>query len=458
MKCSRTSATAIALFLVLWLANGVLINSSNLREFNLQQMGIEAIVERGHFYVEGSSAPELKPGDVDVFEYRGHWYAAKQPGQFLLGALVYFVLHQTGLSYVQNFLLTSALVTFWTTSLVTALAGTSVFLFARELAPPATRIVFPLAIAIGFSLATTALPYSGIAHHDAIAASLLFVAFYLLFRATHAQDSARNGPWIFAAGALIGWVVTTSMLPVFMAGVTVLYLASFRQWDKLGILAAGILAGLLPLLLYDAINFGNPLMLPNIAGDFADTFFNLDAENFQSKLVFYATFLVQYTPLVLWGLVGLVLWPKRFRREQVFILGMVAVLAGYIFNIDTVGHCQFGPRYLLPAMPFLALGLVGVVYISQPLVRGLVAGLVLLTALFSAAANILGAMFGAMYCDIQWYAVPYYWKLLTQGKFLAFPLAAWLVIPLYLALVALVWFNRPRRVPSTLSPWGGRNA
>ena len=80
------------------------------------------MVERGHFYLEGSAAPQMHTKG-DVFEYRGHKYAAKQPGQFILGSVVYFLLHKLGLSYSNNYLLTSALVTFFTSSLVLAASG-----------------------------------------------------------------------------------------------------------------------------------------------------------------------------------------------------------------------------------------------------------------------------------------------------------------------------------------------
>ena len=109
------------LFLVLWLTYGVAINSGNLDAFGLQQAGVEAYVERGHFYLEGSKVPRLQVQPVvDAFLYQGHIYPAKQPGQFMAGACAYFPLHALGLSYARNYLLTSALVSFMTASLATA--------------------------------------------------------------------------------------------------------------------------------------------------------------------------------------------------------------------------------------------------------------------------------------------------------------------------------------------------
>ena len=76
-----------------------LTNSDNLVKFNLQQIGVEAMVERHQFYLEGSTAPQLWP-QGDVFLFAGHKYAAKQPGQFMAGAAVYWVLRAFGLRWL----------------------------------------------------------------------------------------------------------------------------------------------------------------------------------------------------------------------------------------------------------------------------------------------------------------------------------------------------------------------
>src|SRR5437016_10592334 len=122
LRGASVARVEIVLFLILWLVYGAAINSDNLVKFNLQQIGVEAMVERHQFYLEGSEVPELWPRG-DVFFYQGHKYAAKQPGQFMAGAGVYWVLRGFGLRYKDNYLLTSALVTFFTTSLVLAASG-----------------------------------------------------------------------------------------------------------------------------------------------------------------------------------------------------------------------------------------------------------------------------------------------------------------------------------------------
>jgi hypothetical protein len=77
-----------------------LINSENLVRFGLQQAGVETYGERHHFYLEGSNVTPLQTKPVvDAFLRNGHIYPAKQRGQFMVGALVYFPLHALGLSY-----------------------------------------------------------------------------------------------------------------------------------------------------------------------------------------------------------------------------------------------------------------------------------------------------------------------------------------------------------------------
>src|SRR6185503_3311985 len=101
----------LSLFLFVWSVCGFFINTTNLAAFNLQQAGVEAMVERKQFSLEGSATPQLQikvyyDGDKpfgDTFMYNGRQYAAKQPGQFMAGAVVYFFLRLLGLSYQNNY-------------------------------------------------------------------------------------------------------------------------------------------------------------------------------------------------------------------------------------------------------------------------------------------------------------------------------------------------------------------
>ncbi|MDQ5838981.1 MAG: hypothetical protein M3379_19560, partial [Acidobacteriota bacterium] len=460
------------LFLTLWFAYGVAINSGNLNAFGLQQAGVEAYVERQHLYLEGSRVERLHVQPViDAFLYQGHIYPAKQPGQFMFGACAYFPLHAAGLSYAENYLLTAALVTFLTASLITAAASVAVFRLAREFAPnsrerelapdprghelasdshgrgratdsrelasDAGSLFWPLLAALSYGLATTAFAYSGIAWHDALATGYLTIALYLSVRLRREGSGRKATALAACAGLLLGLTVTTSMLPFFMALALALYFVTLRRWKLTAVFLFGGALGLLPLLVYNSICFGNPLLLPNVAGNYSDTFFRLDWTNFKDKLSFYAHMLTLYAPVFWLGLLGLALYPRALRREQAFVCLMLFALAAYLLNIEANGTCQYGPRYLLPAMPLACLGLAGFAYLRAAKLRLIAGATATICALASFLINLVGAMHGAMLCDFPHSALARYLSEMTNGQMRSYPLAPWLLLPL---LVCLAFF------------------
>lgn len=444
------------LFLTLWFAYGVVINSGNLEAFGLQQAGVEAYVERRQLYLEGSRVERLQVRPVvDAFLYDGHVYPAKQPGQFMAGACAYFPLHALGLSYAADYLLTAALVTFLTASLVTAAAAVAVFRIALALAPAASgRFCFfwPLLAALSYGLATTAFAYSGIAWHDTLATGYLTLALYLVVRLSRGGDEGRKAAALAAcAGALLGLTVTTSMLPFFMAAVVASYFVALRRWKLLPAFVAGCLAGLAPLFAYNVVCFGNPLLLPNIAGNYSDTFFRPEWTNFLGKLRFYGWMLTLYVPVFWLGLAGLALYPARLRREQLLVGAMLVALAAYILNIEADGTCQYGPRYLLPAMPFVSLGLMGFTRFRGGALRLSAALTVTACGLASFLINLIGAMHGAMLCDFPRSALWPYLSEMLDGRMRSYPLAPWLLPPAIVCLALFVHALVARRPPEALS-------
>jgi hypothetical protein len=190
------------------------------------------------------------------------------------------------------------------------------------------------------------------------------------------------------------------------------------------------------LLLYDWVNFGNPFLLPNVAGKYSDTFFRLNIENFRARLAFYLTWTTTYTPILLVGLAGLVLLPRTFRREKIAAAGAVLILCAYIFNIDTIGDCQYGPRYLLPAMAFGCVGLVSFSHLQLRAVRRVWIAMIAVVGLLSFAVNMAGALQGAMYCNLTRHAFWPHLSALMRGETGTFPLLPWLIIP---AVVCVCW-------------------
>ena len=432
---STTANTSIRriswlLFFSLWLAYGVLINSSNLEAFTLQQAAPEAYVERGHLYIEGSTVPRLqiKPV-VDAFLYDEHVYPGKQPGQFMIGALIYAMLYTLGISYSGNYLLAAALVTFLTASLVTAAASIAVLRIARVFVGDKGGMFWPIIAALSYGLGSTALAYSGIAWHDSLSAGYLTIALCLMFYISRAGVRMPSAA-AFAAGSLLGLTVTTSMLPALMVAMAVIYFLALKRWRLVPFLVIGIAIGLGPLLAYDTEAFGDPLILPNVAGQYKDIWLTLSWTNLVNKAIFYLRMLTLYTPIFWLGLCGLMIFRRELRREQFLLLTMLAVLVAYVLDIEATGTCQWGPRYLLPAMPVAAIGLAGFARFGWTSLGMTLAVLVVACAFLSAAFNFIGAEHGAMVCDFPEWAVAAYGGEIFWRQSETFPLARWLAVPL----------------------------
>lgn len=443
----RLRLLELSLFLFVWCACGLAINSANLNAFNLQHAGIEAMAQRRQLSLEGSETPQFQIKVYyyddgrpfgDTFMYNGRQYAAKQPGQFMVGAVVYFFLRLLGLSYLSNYILTSALVTFFTSSLATAVASLAVFKISRSFTSEES-LVWPLTSAIVYAFGTTAFAYSGFAYHDTLAAAYLVNAFYLIVLLARQQVSARNLPLVAAAaGILLGLTLTTSMLPFFMVVVLAVYLISTNKWKIALVAVTGALVGLAPMLIYNSRSFGNPLLSPNLAGAYTDSFLQLNLQNSIGKAQFYAAEISLYDPILWLGMLGLVFYPSALRRERLVLVGLFIALAFQVLNIDTHGGCHYGPRFLLPVLPIAAIGLVGFHFLRVKRARGAMLIVVVLVGAAGVAINAVGALYGAMYCDVQVYA---FWPALgalRAGGLAHLPLAKTLIVPV---LFFLLWLG-----------------
>ena len=382
----------------------------------------------------------------DVFEHGGHQYAAKQPGQFMLGAIVYAFLRLFGIDYVHHYALCAALVSFLTTSLVTALAGLAVFATVRELTADA-KIHWPLASAILFGFGTTAFVYAGIAYHDAIASGYLAIAFYCAVLLSRRRVSERAAKVLAAlCGLLLGFTVTTSMLPFFMACVVGLYVVFLRRWGLIVPLLLGGVIGIAPLLIFNSVSFGNPLLNSYSAGGYPESMLHLDLHNSFEKIRLYLSEITLYVPLVWVGLLGIALFPRALRSYQIVIVLLLSAQAMQVVNIESHGGCHYGPRFLLPVMPFACIGLAGFAHLQSRVSKSLAISATLLVGLISIFISAVGALSTAMYCDAGRYALSPALGNLRALSLNDFPLTAWFVVPLLLSVALLVYSvcNRQR--------------
>jgi uncharacterized membrane protein len=216
-----------------------------------------------------------------------------------------------------------------------------------------------------YGLLTPAFAYASAYYSHPLTALFLFAAFYLI-RSDAIQRPAR----LVAAGILLGFAVITEYSVVLVAGILFVYAAArlFRggAWWRIGFLAlpAGLIA--VGLMIYNTAVFGGPF---NLGYEFSELWVDQHQTGFMSltmprlDAVWGITFspfrgLFFLSPILLFCLPGFVYWWKNRSLRSEFWAALGIVAAMFLFNASSImwwGGFAVGPRYFLPAVPFLAL-------------------------------------------------------------------------------------------------------
>lgn len=330
---------------------------------------VRAIVERGTSSIEG-----YHHNTGDLARKGGVHYCDKAPGASWLGALAYGIVHASAgpEDPGPGFLATSAyLTTVLAVGLPSAAGVVALYLLLVALGLR-RRSAAPFAVAYGF--ATLAFPYSTLFYGHQLAASLLLIAFAILVRAR--QRLRVHGEAPRPAGLVIaGLVLGVAVVVEYPAALAVLALCAYaarafgpRRWQCLGWIAAGGLAPALALTAYHSIVFGGPLQLPyhfstqphrgqgfmGIGVPSGESLWGLSFSRYRG--LFYSA------PWLLLAVPGAaLLMRRRDLRAEGTVVATIA-LAFFWLNLSLVdwqGGWALGPRYLIPALPFLAIAAAG---------------------------------------------------------------------------------------------------
>jgi hypothetical protein len=327
----------------------------------------------------------------DYAAFNGHYYSDKAPGMALLGAPVYAAYERlmprfvtgrlqvattgsqalgatlrhggTGVESDKVSVFLALLVTAFVAGAVPAAAlGVIFFWLARQLG--LSRIAGLVATAL-YALATSALPYANTLVGHQTSAFLLFAAFAVVFAV---RRGLLGRPWLLGAGFLLGYAAINEYQTVLIGGLVGLY-ALFtlrRPVEVAARLVVGALPALVLLIGYDWVAFGTILpvgyfhsaLWSNVhqIGLISLTYPHLDALwgiTFGSYrgLFFLSPYLLLALPGYAW------LWRQPTRRPEFWVL-VLAPVAFFLFNASSAmweGGFAVGPRYLVPALPFLAL-------------------------------------------------------------------------------------------------------
>lgn len=308
-------------------------------------------------------------GDISYFD--GHFHPNKAPGPSFIAVPAYFALYHVeralGLdpdewrTLTVNAWLTSVL----TVALLSALGIVVLYRLALRVSNGDERAAVVAALTLAFG--TMFFPYGTMLFEHNLIAVALLASWYLAHRARETVGDARGR--LVLAGLCAGFAPISNyimVVPVLMLGAYVLSARKPRGWLWLGV---GLLGPFLLICLYNFVCFGSPFasnysyMNPGFIeeGGILGVFGTPNLGVLASILFSPFRGLFITAPVLIMGVVGLArLWRIRpLRADALLCMGICVFLL--LFNTTFNGwHGGWAvlPRYLGPAMPFLALPIV----------------------------------------------------------------------------------------------------
>ncbi len=292
---------------------------------------------------------------VDYVEHEGHVYSDKAPGQPLLAVPFYAAARAVGADPASDRRVDDNLtlwwVTLWTSAIPAAvLVALTYALVART--RPTRAVVATAAIALGSLI----LPFSAEQYGHLSSAALVLGAWMLL----------RDGPPSRRALVLAGLCIGTATLieyQMVLAGAALAAVAVLRGRQRVGWFALGALPALAVLLVYQWAAFGSPFSTSyshNVgSGNAADA--GVPDPGQSLAVLFGARGMFLYAPITAFGLVGLVLIVRQRAHpaRPDAAIGLVVFALYWALQggwANPWGGDMPGPRYLIVALPFLAVG------------------------------------------------------------------------------------------------------
>jgi hypothetical protein len=413
IKTNLERISEIALFLILLISYSYTFPRWADPNQNSRLDMVVAVVEDGTFQID----PYVE-NTVDYAKVGEHYYSDKAPGAAFLGIPVYATLRPAFdlpsmekltdrlasspsfqatlreggsgvLAQKVRFALAQIAIACVVGALPTALLGILLFRamgkFTSDLRPRA-------GIVLAYGLLTPAFAYANAFYGHQLAAALLFGAFYLTMGVDHQSTGDRRLSPAVRLGLVslfLGYSVVTEYPALLAAGILYLYalyrLTGFKApafrhrttWLSIACLtvpAALVAAGWM---MYNTTVFGGPLSLGYsyseqwIAQHYTG-FMSLTTPSLAAVWgIMFGAFrgLFVLSPWLLLAFLGFWRWwrSKVYRAE--LGVALATFLAFFLFNASSImwwGGFSIGPRYLLPALPFVALASVWALKRAEP--------------------------------------------------------------------------------------------
>ena len=348
------------LFLLLLVCYGYFVPRSGRSDWAASARAdlVLAVADRGVLHID-----DYHENTGDKAFYEGHYYAVGSIGPSLLALPAYLaarpIIRQLD-SPARRQRAALIVMTLAAVSIPSALLGVCVYALACRFTGRERWAFFA---AVVYGLCTVAFPYSKALFQHQVSALGAFAGFYLIWRVVR-EDAA---PWrLWAAGGLFG-LATVSEYPVVLCLAAIFLWAWMETKDRWGL--QRVIWGALPLLLlfaaYNLAIFDTPLPVGyRYHVEYRDVhargFMGITTPTWEAV---YGVTLSPYrglfflSPVLLLALPGLVLlWRDRDRRTAVLLAG---VAAGFILYVGSYAYWSggdaVGPRFLVPAVPFMVL-------------------------------------------------------------------------------------------------------
>jgi hypothetical protein len=239
---------------------------------------------------------------------------------------------------------------------------TAVFLVGRV--AEAIAVGTGAATATAFGIGTLALPLAATVFEHVLAAAVGFAAFAAGWCAARTARP-RDSLWA-VSGLCAGLAVLIEYQAVVIGAVLLVYAAGHGARAALVFIALTAPSSVL-LAVYNTAAFGSPLRISysyvteQFAKEQSQGLFGVGVPDVREliRILFSWDGLVVQSPVIVLAAVGLVFLWRQGARAEVAVCGAVVVLflalsAGYY---DPMGGISPGPRFVVPALPFLAVGL-----------------------------------------------------------------------------------------------------
>jgi hypothetical protein len=304
----------------------------------------------------------------DGARYRGHWYSLRAPGLAVLTLPAYSTLRAASVDELTETDVGNKsndemvwLLTLWAALLPAVGTMLLVRFVADRIAPG-----YGTAAAVTLGAGTLLLPFSTLLFAHVLSAFLGFASFTFLWVERELRRG-RERLWTFAvAGVLAGYAITTEYPLLFLGVVLGVYAISRGDRVRRGIAyAAGAIAGVVPLGIYNELAFG---ALTHVA--YADNpsqqngFFGIGLPRpaVAIELLFSSRGLFTLAPVLVMAAIGIGLMYRQGRRAEAWVVAAISLIylaynTGYYIPY---GGATPGPRYLIATLPFVTLGLAAV--------------------------------------------------------------------------------------------------